>query len=99
VADRAGRRGLGRLGDLDARLPPGRPRRARFAAIVKAAAGARDPRLGALLLLEAARDGEPPGGLEVARRLASEPIPLRVLEGHEGPVTSVAVSPDGVARS
>jgi WD40 repeat protein len=70
-------------------------RAARLRATVIAATSEPDPLVGALVLAEVARDGEPPGGADAARSLASHPLPLVVLRGHSDYLRSVAFSPDG----
>jgi WD40 repeat protein len=69
-------------------------RRARANAIVQTADASFDPLTAALLLAELPREEEPEGGMRVAERLASTPLPRAVLRGHTGSVKKVAFAPD-----
>jgi hypothetical protein len=63
--------------------------------VLAAARAASDPLEKALLLAELADSSAPSGGIELARQVASAPIPLTVLRGHAAAVIDVAFSPDG----
>jgi WD40 repeat protein/tRNA A-37 threonylcarbamoyl transferase component Bud32 len=69
---------------------------ARRRAIVQAAAGAKDPLVGALLLRELAPGPAPPEAHGIALRIARSPLPLAVLRGHTELIQHAAFSPDGM---
>ncbi len=70
-------------------------RNSRLDALPAIAASVDDPLLGALLLAESDPEREPPNGVQIANRLASQWLPERVLRGHTEAVASLAFSPDG----
>jgi len=67
----------------------------RRAEIARIAAAHPDPLIGALLLIELAKEGEPPGGAAAAVEVARKRIPLAELRGHTGWVMKAVFSPDG----
>ncbi len=73
--------------------------RAHASAIITVASSAlassRDPVVASLLIRESTKLPEPDGGLRVAHQAASLVMPISILQGHTGPVGSVAFSPDG----
>jgi WD40 repeat protein len=69
-------------------------RRARANATVQTADASFDPLAAALLLLELPPEDEPDGGMRVAERLATSPLPKAVMRGHTDSITRVAFSPD-----
>jgi WD40 repeat protein len=69
--------------------------KSRATAVLAAVNAASDPLEQALLLTELEDSSAPAGGVELARQLASTPIPALVLRGHTGPIVDVSFSPDG----
>ena len=69
-------------------------RRAHANAIVQTADASFDPLAAALLLLELSPKDEPDGGMRVAERLATSPLPKAVMRGHTDSITRVVFSPD-----
>ncbi|MBS2020897.1 MAG: protein kinase, partial [Deltaproteobacteria bacterium] len=68
---------------------------AKRARLALAASEAKDPLVGAQLLLELAEEGEPPGGAAAAVDISGKHIPSVVLSGHTSWVIGAEFSPDG----